>query len=197
LKYLESYRAVECDQSTILGLQLMFHSKYTGCRIDTLLHPWTLCLLRRDLLYFRTLDILCGSDGWCWVWLPPVWKHLRFVFPLCPNVWLSLIRVMHHHLEPVAGVRLCVVWLILCSSPIDLRIYLPYLRLQHPLIHGLCHQTVTQVFLLCCLQRVLDVELRPGFDLWVLWPIPLTYKIRTIWGWVPLAEITHVVLVMN
>jgi hypothetical protein len=142
LKYLESYRAVECDQSTILGLQLMFHSKYTGGRIDILLHPWTLCLLRRDLLYFRTLDVLCGSDWWRRVWLPPLWKHLRFVFPLCPNVWLSLICLLHHHLEPMARVRLCVAWLILCSSPINLRIDLPYLRLQHPLIHGLCHQTV-------------------------------------------------------
>jgi hypothetical protein len=98
LKYLESYRAVECYQSTILCLKLMFHSKHTRGRIDILLHPWTLCLLRRDLLYFRTLDVLCGSDGWRWMWLPPLWKHLRFVFPLCPNVWLSLIRLLHHHL---------------------------------------------------------------------------------------------------
>ena len=61
-------------------------------------------------------------------------------------------------------VRLCVAWLILCSCPIDLRIDLPYLRLQHPLVHGLRHQAIIQVSLLFGLPRVLNVQLRPRLD---------------------------------
>ena len=64
----------------------------------------------------------------------------------------------------MAHVRLCVAWLILCACPIDLRIDLPYLRLQHTLIHGLGHQAVIQVSLLGSLLRVLNVQLRPRHD---------------------------------